>query len=163
MKSKEKGKAAGTIAATIGGMTFINHGQWNGYKNKLEVHLRRGYDENEDREVKKFYNKLMQIIQDPAFRGEKTSAIKNIMGKKKDDFVAYIREKEESYYLVVVNYSDSFGCANIPISNIKGNGECSLHEMFNDKEYIRISENLRKEGLIVCLAPWETQIFKYNY
>ena len=163
MKSIEKGKAAGTIAATIGGMTFINHGQLNGYKNKLEVHLRRGYEENEDEDVKKYYNKLMQIIQDPAFRGEKTSVIANIIGKKKDDFVAYIREKEDNYYLVVVNYSDSFGCASIPISNIKGNGECSLFEMLNEREYIRISENLRKEGLVVCLDPWETQIFKYNF
>ena len=31
----EKAKAAGTIAATIGGMIFINHGQWSGYKNRI--------------------------------------------------------------------------------------------------------------------------------
>ena len=163
MGSTDKAMAAGTIAATIGGMTFLNHGQWSGYKNKLEVHLRRGYNEIEDEGVKKYYKKLMQIIQDPAFRGEKLKVVENMTGKKKDDFVAYIREKEESYYLVVVNYSDNFGCANVPISNLQGKGECSIREVINDREYLRIAENIRKEGLIICLIPWETQIFKYNY
>ena len=163
MASVDKAKAAGTIAATIGGMTFMNHGQWSGYKNKLEVHLRRGYDEMENKDVKKYYKKLMQIIQDPAFRGEKLEIVENMGGKKKDDFVAYKRIKDESFYLVVVNFSDSFGCANIPIWDLKGKGECSIREVINDREYLRIVENIKKEGLTVCLSPWESQIFKYNY
>ena len=163
MKSVDKSMAAGTISATIGGMTFINHGQWNGYKNKLEVHLRRGYDEKENEKVKKYYHKLMQIIQDPAFRGEKMILIENKTGKKKDDFIAFIREKEESFYLVVVNFSDSFGCVSIPIFNIKGKGECSIRDVINDREYLRDAEKMRTEGLEVCLIGWESQIFKYNY
>ena len=158
-----KAKAAGAIAATIGGMIFMNHGQWNGYKNKLEVHLRRGYEENGVEEVKKFYKRLMEIIKDPAFTGEKMNLINNLKGKKKDDFISYLRQKDESYYLVVINYSDSFGCAQIPIYNIKGSGECSLNEAFRDIEYIRNVENIRNEGLNVCLNSWEVQIFKYNY
>ena len=57
VKSIEKARAAGTIAATLGGMIFFNHGQWSGFKNKLEVHLRRGYDEEENEETKLFYQK----------------------------------------------------------------------------------------------------------
>ena len=105
----------------------------------------------------------MRTIQDPAFTGSKLSVVKKISGEKKDDFVAYTREKDESYYLIVINYSDSFGCANIPIYNVQGSGEYSLHEMINDREYIRIAENIRKQGLSVCLSPWESQIFRYNY
>ena len=163
MGSIEKAQAAGTIAITIGGMIFINHGQWNGYKNKLDVHLRRGYDEMENDEIKKYYKKLMRIVQDPAFTGEKMTIIENIEGDKKYDFVSYIREKEESYYLIVVNYSNSFGCSKIPIFNLKGKGECSLREVIYDREYIRNADNIRNEGLIICLSPWESQIFKYNY
>ena len=44
----EKARAAGTIAATLGGMIFFNHGQWSGLKNKLDVHLRRGASESAD-------------------------------------------------------------------------------------------------------------------
>jgi len=38
MGSVEKAKAEGTMAATLGGMIFMNHGQWSGYRNKLDVH-----------------------------------------------------------------------------------------------------------------------------
>jgi glycosidase len=163
MADVEKAKAAGTIAATIGGMIFINHGQWSGYKNKLEVHLRRGYGEDENEDVKNYYQKLMKIIQDPAFTGDEMYPVTNLSGKKKDEFVAYIRVKGVSYYLVVVNYSNSFGCAYVPIFNIEGRGEISINEAFKDLEYIRVAENLKNKGLFVCLDPWKVQIFKYNY
>ena len=159
----EKAKAAGTIAATIGGMIFINHGQWSGYMNKLEVHLRRGAEEMEDGGVIRYYKKLMKIIQEPAFTGLKYSYIDNKTGEKKDDFIAYLREEDKSYYLVVVNYSNTAGCANIPINNIKGNGEVKLFEAIDDVEYIRNADVIKNEGLIVCLHPWQVQIFKYNY
>ena len=105
MGSIEKAKAAGTIAATIGGMIFMNHGQWSGYKNKLDVHLRRGADEMEDGGVKKFYERLMKIVQDPAFTGTSYYFVYNMSGDKKDDFIAYLREEGDSHYLVVVNYN----------------------------------------------------------
>ena len=41
MGNLEKSNAAGVIPATIGGMTFLNHGQFSGLKNKFDVHLRR--------------------------------------------------------------------------------------------------------------------------
>ena len=37
----EKAKAMGTIAATVGGMIFMNNGQLGGKTKKLDVHLRR--------------------------------------------------------------------------------------------------------------------------
>ena len=55
----EKAKAAGTIAATLGGMIFFNHGQWSGLRNKLDVHLRRGASESPDSGTEKYYQKLM--------------------------------------------------------------------------------------------------------
>ena len=163
MGNVKKAMAAGTIASTVGGMIFINHGQWSGYKNKLEVHLRKGEDEDENNEVKNYYQKLIQIIQDPAFTGSNYYFINDIKGDKKDDFIAYLREEGDSHYLVVVNYSNSYGCANVPIYNMNDNVDVSLYEVFNDEEYIRNGSDIRNKGLIVCLNPWETQIFKYNY
>ena len=163
MGSIEKAKAAGTIAATIGGMIFMNHGQWSGYKNKLDVHLRRGADEMEDGGVKKFYERLMKIVQDPAFTGTSYYFVYNMSGDKKDDFIAYLREDGDSHYLVVVNYNGYSGCANVPIYNIEGNGDHVLHEVVEDVEYIRNVDTIRNQGLTVCLSGWQTQIFKYNY
>ena len=163
MGNIDKAKTAGALAATLGGMIFINHGQWSGYRNKLEVHLRKGENELENYEIKTFYEKLMQIIQDPAFTSSNYYYINNIKGVKKDDYIAYIREEGESHYLVVVNYSDSYGCGDVPIYNIEENLDVSLREVLHDVEYIRNGYYARNKGLIVCLNPWETQIFKYNY
>ena len=163
MGNVDKAKIAGALAATLGGMIFINHGQWSGYRNKLDVHLRKGENELENYEIKTFYEKLMQIIQDPAFTSSSYHYIYNITGVKKNDYIAYIREEGESHYLVVVNYSGSYGCGDVPIYNIKENLDVSLREVLNDVEYIRNGFYIRNQGLIVCLNPWETQIFKYNY
>ena len=141
----------------------MNHGQWSGYRNKLDVHLRRGADEMEDGGVRKYYERLMQIVQDPAFTGTNYYFVYNMSGERKNDFVAYLREEDDSHYLVVVNYSGYSGCANVPIYNIEGNGDHVVHEVVDDVEYVRNVDTIRNEGLTVCLTGWQSQIFKYNY
>ena len=51
----QKAMAAGTIGATIGGMIFMNHGQWEGKMNMLDAHLRRGYHETVHTETQEHY------------------------------------------------------------------------------------------------------------
>ena len=85
------------------------------------------------------------------------------MDKKKDDFVAYLREEGDSYYLVVVNYSNTSGCTNVPIYNIEGHGDHVIYEAIDEVEYVRNVDTIRNEGLIVCLNAWQSQIFKYNF
>ena len=83
---------------------FAFHGQWEGKKNQLEVHLRRSADENVNFEVQNHYIKLNQVLLEPAFRSSNYYYIDNIYGEKKDDFVAYIREEDDNHFLIVVNY-----------------------------------------------------------
>ena len=163
MGSIEKAKAAGTIAATIGGMIFFNHGQWSGLKNKLDVHLRRGATESADSGTVKYYETLMKIIVDPAFKGPNYYFVWNISGDKKNDFIAYIREKDTSHYLVIVNYSSNYGCAEAPIYNVEGSGNKNIKEMISGTVYSRNADTMRGVGLTVCLSGYQSQIFKYNY
>ena len=163
MGSIEKAKAAGTIAATIGGMIFFNHGQWSGLKNKLDVHLRRGATESADSGTVKYYETLMKIIVDPAFKGPNYYFVWNISGDKKNDFIAYIREKDTSHYLVIVNYSSNYGCAEVPIYNVEGSGNKNIKEMISGTVYSRNADTMRGVGLTVCLSGYQSQIFKYNY
>ena len=159
----EKAKAAGTIAATLGGMIFFNHGQWNGLKNKLDVHLRRGAPESGDSTMPKYYQKLLTIIADPAFKGPNYFFVWNMSGDKASDFIAYIREQDKSHYLVVVNYNQNYGCAEVPIYNIEGSGMKKVKEMISGVEYNRNADTMRGVGLTVCLSAYQAQIFKYNY
>ena len=141
----------------------MNHGQWSGYKNKLDVHLRRAADEAENTEVKNYYKTLMKVIQEPAFTGPHYYFIYNMSGERRNDFVAYIREEGDNHYLVVVNYSGNQGCANVPIYNIEGSGDKPVYEALSGVEYIRDADTMRTSGLTVCLSSWQAQIFKYNY
>jgi hypothetical protein len=158
----KKAMAAGTIGATVGGMIFMNHGQWEGKKNKLDVHLRRATYETDNLEVKNYYKKLNQVLLEPAFRSSNFYYIDNITGDKKDDFISYIKEEGDNHYLVVVNYSDKQGCANVPIYNVKGYRYCLLHEALSDQEYVKTITEV-KNGMQICLDAWESQIFQYNY
>ena len=159
MGSVEKSNAAGVIAATIGGMIFFNHGQFSGLKNKLDVHLRRSLEEKTSDLAVKHYDNLLRIIKDDAFKSKNYYFVYNINGNDAWRFVAYIR-KEINSFLVVVNYSDGYGCANVPIYDVNKN---YVFEMFSKIEYQRDADTMRNMGLTVCMGGYQSQIFKYNY
>ena len=75
----------------------------------------------------------------------------------------YIREEGSSHYLVVVNYQEYYGCAEVPIYNISGSGNVKIKEMISGIEYSRNADTMRGVGLTVCLNGFQAQIFKYNY
>ena len=139
-------------------MIFFNHGQWSGLRNKLDVHLRRGASESEDSSVAKYYDTLTKIIAEPAFKGSNYYFVWNMSGDKAGDFIAYIRDK----YLVVVNYSSYYGCAEVPIYNVGGSGMVNIREMISGSIYYRNADTMRGVGLTVCLKSYQAQIFKYN-
>ena len=159
----EKAKAAGTIAATIGGLVFFNHGQFYGYKNKLDVHLRRGAFEYINKNVFNYYKRLLEIIKESAFRGSNYYFVNNIKGDEADNFIAYIREDESNHYLIIINYNENYGCVDVPIYNIEGTGIIKLYEMLDGVEYLRYADIIKEKGLSICLNEYQVQIFKYNY
>ena len=129
----EKAKAAGTIAATLGGM------------------------------IEKYYDTLLKIISDSAFKGSQYYFVYNMSGDRASDFIAYIREDGNSHYLIVVNYQQYYGCAEVPIYNINGSGTVKVKEMISNIEYNRNADTMKNPGLTVCLNGYQAQIFKYNY
>ena len=158
----QKAKAMGTIAATVGGMIFMNNGQWGGKIEFLNVHLRRAKYEGDIDYMVNHYNKLNKVLLEPAFRGNNFYYVDNITGEKKDDFIAYIREEGSNHFLVVVNYSNDKGCANVPIYNIKGFKYTLIFDALNNIEYVK-NHNDVKEGMRICLDAWESHIYQYNY
>ena len=159
MGSVEKSNAAGVIAATIGGMIFFNHGQFSGLKNKLDVHLRRSLEEKTSDLAVKHYDNLLRIIKDDAFKSKNYYFVYNINGYDAWRFIGFIR-KEINSYLIVVNYSDNYACANVPIYDVRDN---LVYEMFSQIEYERDARTMKSTGLTVCIPAYQSQIFKYNY
>ncbi|ELP86351.1 hypothetical protein EIN_296610 [Entamoeba invadens IP1] len=162
MGSVNRADAAGAMAATLPGLIFFNHGQFDGLKNKLDVHLRRSADETKSTVAQNFYAKLTEILKNDAFKTKSFYFVYNVNGDNAWRFASWIRGTT-TQFLVVVNYSDGYGCANVPIYNINGSGDVKVLEMMSGTEYTRTGSTLKSTGLTVCLNAWETQIFKYNY
>ena len=125
--------------------------------------IEKATTESADSGTVKYYETLMKIIVDPAFKGPNYYFVWNISGDKKNDFIAYIREKGTSHYLVVVNYSSNYGCAEVPIYNVEGSGNKNIKEMISGTVYSRNADTMRGVGLTVCMSGYQAQIFKYNY
>ena len=131
-------------------------------KKYVRCSLRRAEDEKDNEEIKKHYEKLNHIIQDKSFRSDNFYYVDILDGERIDDFIAYIRE-EESHYLVVVNFSENEGCANVPIYSLEESEYIFVYDVLNDVEIMKTYDIVKNYGLNVCLKAWESQIFKYNY
>ncbi|EDR21699.1 hypothetical protein, conserved [Entamoeba dispar SAW760] len=162
MGSVPRANAAGALAATLPGLIFFNHGQFDGLKNKLDVHLRRSASEPKSSVAQQFYNKLTSILKDDAFKTKNFYYVYNVNGDNAWRYAAWIRKATNSY-LVVVNYSDAYSCANVPIYDINGSGNVKVKEMMTNIEYTRDAATLKSTGLTVCMNGYDVQIFQYNY
>ena len=156
MGSVPRADAAGAMAATLPGLIFFNHGQFDGLKNKLDVHLRRSAPEEKSATAQQFYRKLLKILKNDAFKSNNIYYVYNINGDNAQKFVGVIRKGTDSF-LVVTNYSDKNACANVPIYDIKGNGNIKVFEMMSQVEYQRDAETVRTSGLTVCLDAYGVQ------
>ena len=58
----QKANAAAACLLTLPGMRFFNINQWEGPRNRIDVHLRRGNPEPVNTECVQFYNKLFEVL-----------------------------------------------------------------------------------------------------
>ncbi|KAL7717106.1 Glycosyl hydrolase family 13 catalytic domain-containing protein [Entamoeba marina] len=163
MGSVGRADAAAAMAATLPGLIFFNHGQFDGLKNKLDVHLRRSYSETASTVAQQFYKKFLNVLKEDAFKSNNFYFVYNINGDSAWRFASWIRKGTDASYLVVVNYSDAYSCANVPIYDISGTGDVKVYEMMSSTEYTRNGATLSTTGLTVCINAYDAQIFKYNY
>eukprot|EP00708_Paratrimastix_pyriformis_P002730 GAFH01001483.1.p2 GENE.GAFH01001483.1~~GAFH01001483.1.p2 ORF type:complete len:512 (-),score=112.45 GAFH01001483.1:67-1416(-) len=160
--SPARADAAAAVAITLPGMRFYFDGQWEGKKNKLDVHLRRSADEAVNVPVQQFYSKLLNITDAPVFH---SGAWRYLTCSDFDGtswrLMAWSWSMGSEKRLVVVNYSDTKGIARVRIPDVAGSGNVVIHELFSDETYTRSASEMRDSGLVVVLEAWQTQIFSY--
>ena len=151
-ENSKQAKAAAVIVYTIPGMKFFFQDQSLGLKNRLEVQLRRSYKENKNEEIFSFYNQFFKIIQNDIFKYGKW---KNVVltGKNADNLLSWIwhNEKENKFFLVIVNYNQTENEGEISSSLFISGKE--LIDFFT-KESITIKDNI----ISVHLKEYEFKI-----
>jgi 1,4-alpha-glucan branching enzyme len=159
---KDKSLAAAVIISTIQGMRFYHHGQFEGKKIKLPVQLRREPKEATQKDVNKFYNKLMNITNNkildfgtwellhPFEAWEGNNSCYNIL--------CWIWKHEDKNMIVAVNYSESIAHCKVKF-NLEKKGEVVFHDLLHNSKYKRYSEEISNFGLYIELKGYQSHIF----
>lgn len=155
-----KSTTAAVITYTLPGLRFVFQDQWNGYRNKLDVHLRRSYYENVNQENKEFYNKFLPILSHEIFKNGNWEFL-NIEGSDSWRLMAWNWKLNDINRLVVVNFAEEKAFGKIKF-NIYGSGNVIVKELLSNQNYERSAEEIRNSGLGVLLEKHQAQIFEYK-
>ena len=163
--SLPKQQAAAVTIATLPGAKLFHQGQFEGYRVKLPVFLRRGPAESVVPGLQAFYRTLLTVIDRAAFReGEwKLCDRTGWPGNSgHQNLVAWCWRKGGDRHLIVVNLSDSGsrGHVLIPWDDVSGRS-MRLTDAFTAKVYERDGNELRSQGLYVELSPWGFHVLSF--
>ncbi|KAJ6230276.1 alpha amylase [Anaeramoeba flamelloides] len=158
---------AGALASfTLPGMRFSFEGQWKGFKNKLDVHLRRAKSEDPNQDVVDFYKKFQDILATDVFRKGTWSLINDCSNKNQLITYRWYYKKSDGSYdkrLVVINLSGYQASGNVVVSDAyaQSGDDIVITELLTDKQYTRSASEMRSTGLDVIVNSWYAQIFSY--
>ena len=155
--SSGKERAAALTTATLPGTKLFHEGQFEGRKVRLPVFLGRRPDESVSEELHAFYTKLLQAINRPIFRQGHWSLCERTGWPDNASFqnlVAWTWQKDDEWYLIIVNLSDCHVQARVQVP-WAGGGAWHLVDLLSDITYDRVGDEMLAPGLYVELGPWD--------
>lgn len=162
----DKSMAAATIAATIPGLMLYQDGQWEGRKLKQVMQLGREAKEPQHPKIEKFYEKLLAITLDRAFRDGVWELL--FAHKAWDDnhtnsnLLAWKWKLAARNIIVVVNYSPVPSQCFLKFSFSTSDDKVLFNDVMNDNIYIRAVAELTDKGLYIDLPPWKSHILVFD-
>ncbi len=158
-------RAAAIITYSVPGLRFFHQGQFEGRTKRISPHLVRAPREVADKEIKKFYDRLLAVLRKPVMKGGEWQSLAcepawdgNVTW---DSFVAHSWQGDGGKrMLVVVNYSarDGQGYLNLPFPEIQGRS-VRLKDLLGDACYDRDGTELAGRGLYLDMPAWSYHIF----
>ncbi len=161
---RDRSTAAAIVAATVPGMHFFHDGQMEGSTIRQPVQLCRQRQEETDRRIYRFYDRLlgytrhrllrsgdwMLLNPAPAWEGNPTYR----------SLLSWIWHRDGEFRLVIVNYSPDHtqGRLYLPKALIRKT-TMVFHDMLSDASYERQPSDLVQSGLYIELGPWQAHLF----
>ncbi|KAG9395591.1 Alpha amylase, catalytic domain [Carpediemonas membranifera] len=155
---------AGMVTFTVPGLRFHWMGQWEGHRNKLDIHLRRQKTEAADEVCVSFYDMLLPILRDHKVFHAKDARIEYVEGSDNDAWkiLALRMEHGSEGVLVAINLSKESASASIPLPHVSGAGNVTVKELVSGTAYSRDADTLRNQGLFVEVSSNYLQVFTYT-
>ena len=161
---KEASKAAALITLTLPGARLLFDGQTHGYQIKLPVQLKRGPIEEDNLELMKFYEKLLNIIPGKDYNNAQWSLCTiepvDITDMTYKNIIAYEWTLNNQSLIIVVNYSLVKSKAHIRLNNLNvDSNDLKFSDLLNDKTYTYKMNDIKEFGLFVELDDWKAHVF----
>jgi hypothetical protein len=163
---RDRARAAATIISTVPGLRFFYQGQIEGRTDRLPVHLGRWQHESIDESVRRFYGRLLAVVNDGVFHeGDwQLLAVKPAGDDSHADLVAWRWVLRESLRVVVVNLGDRTAQGLVPLSDELGALTSSeivvFDDLLNQREYSWARAALDAHGLYVRLEKTAAHVFR---
>jgi Alpha amylase, catalytic domain len=157
----ERERAAAVAVATLPGATLWHEGQFEGWRVRLPVFLRRRPDEPVDEQLHAFH--LLLLAAAAAIRrGEWTlcEATGWPGDRRYDQLLAWSWTDDDHRSLVVINDADAPVAARVqlPWDDLAGR-TWQLDDVLAGVQYERDGTEMTAEGVYVELAPWQYHVF----
>jgi len=162
--SNERADAAAMVTMTVPGMRFYFQGQQDGYRNRLQVQLRRAAAEPIAIGVPQFYDVFVPIIARPVFHSGTFNYLNVINDPQSWRLMAWKWTSNDEKLLVVVNYSDITGSGSVVLSDampVHGNDTILVTDLISQKTWYRSAHQMQTSGIFTVIQPWSCQILKY--
>jgi len=158
-------EAAAAITFLSPGLRFFHQGQFRGRKKRVSPHLGRGPDEPVEPTIAKFYDRLLEILKQPALRDGQWQLLECKPAWDgnwtSDCFLAFAWQGAGGERLLaIVNYAgnQSQCYVRLPIAEM-GKGKWRLRDQLNDLAYERNGKDLQTHGLYLDVPGWQTHVF----
>ncbi len=160
----EKARMAAVIFSTLPGARLIHEGQLDGRKTRVPVFLGRRPEEPSDPMLLKFYQILLAATDKDVFRNGcwQTCEIRGWPDNCScRNILAWTWRKDDSKYLIVINFSAHPSQANVKVSwDDIGGKVFRMTDLLNGEKYDRLGSEMMDNGLYVDLKPWNCHFFR---
>ena len=161
----EQHRAAAILSFLTPGLRFLHQGQREGKRVRIPVHLGRGPEEAKDPGTSAFYDRLLECLKDPAFRGGDWQLLECRPAwdgnESQDAFVAFSWTVPNGpRRLVAVNYAghQSQCYVALPWRDLDGR-TWRLQDLTGPAAYDRQGSDLTWQGLYLDMPAWGHHVF----
>jgi hypothetical protein len=163
--SIEVHQAAAVITFLSPGLRFFHQGQFEGRTKRISPHLVRGPKEPTNQELEEFYDRLLEVLRQPAVRDGRWQLLECVPAWDGnwtwDCFLAFSwLGASGQRLLAAVNYApnQSQCYVRLPFADL-GNKQWRLQDLLGNATYDREGNDLLARGLYLDMAPWQTAVF----
>ncbi len=161
-----KHEAAAVITFLTPGLRFFHQGQFEGRKRRISPHLVRGPDEPIDAALKRFYDRLLEVVRRPAVREGRWRLLECAPAWEGnwtwDCFLTFLWEGAgDERLLVAVNYApnQSQCYVKLPLDWL-GSAKWRLNDLMASDAYERDGAEMRSRGLYLDMPAWKASVFE---